>query len=287
MKILVAGSKSFIGKNIHRYYELNTDIKVIGVSRSDCDFKDANALVQLCKDNKPDVIIHTAVSLVSTHDNLAMYLSLEKLAHLVSKIIMIGSGAEYGHQRYIPNMKESYYDIEQPPLNNDAYHLSKYLISRIHQDRGPTNIFNFRGFGLFGMHEDYTRRLISSNIYSYLKHGYMKANANHSFDYLYIDDFIKAIEIFCDSPRKPEYRTYNVCSGKALMFSDILSEVILALGGRIDEIEFLSSSYSGYEYSGDPSLFETEFGHRIMRTTLHDATMKMKDWVAEVIRSED
>ena len=53
-----------------------------------------------------------------------MYLALEQASRHVSRIVMIGSGAEYGFQRYTPEMDESYYDINEPPANNHPYHIS-------------------------------------------------------------------------------------------------------------------------------------------------------------------
>ena len=67
------------------------------------------------------------------------------------KTIMIGSGAEYGHQRYIPNMPESYFEATEPPLNNHPYHLSKHTISRLHLNSKSSNLYNFRVFGLYDL----------------------------------------------------------------------------------------------------------------------------------------
>ena len=44
---------------------------------------------------------------------------------------MIGSGAEYSHQRYKPLMDVNYFDPTIPPINNNIYPL-KHLISRLH-----------------------------------------------------------------------------------------------------------------------------------------------------------
>ena len=120
-----------------------------------------------------------------------MYLTLEQASRHVGRIVMIGSGAEYGFQRYTPEMDESYYDINEPPANNHLSHLKASHISCLHQSSPASNIYNFRVFGLYGPYEDYTRRLISNNIYTYLTEGKMKISANHAFDYLYVNDLIK------------------------------------------------------------------------------------------------
>ena len=93
---------------------------------------------------------------------------------------MIGSGAEYSHQRYKPLMPESYYAIDQPPANKNIYHMSKHMISRLHMNSNIPNIYNFRVFGLYGPYEDHTRRLISNNIFKFMQSGEMHASANHA-----------------------------------------------------------------------------------------------------------
>ena len=74
-----------------------------GRSRLICDLSHPSALSRLCEDFKPDLLIHCAVSLQSTDNNLAMYYSLENASNFCGKCIMIGSGVEYSHQRYILN----------------------------------------------------------------------------------------------------------------------------------------------------------------------------------------
>jgi UDP-glucose 4-epimerase len=284
MKILVAGSLSFVGKNIRRFFS-NKDQDVHYVSRAECDLSDLNALSNICKNLQPDLVIHCAVSLNNTHNNLAMYLALERASKYAGRIVMIGSGAEYGFQRYIPEMPETYYDINQPPTNNHPYHTSKFLISRLHQSSSTSNIYNFRVFGLYGPYEDYTRRLISNNIFTFLTEGSMKISANHAFDYLYIDDLINAIMAFAQSSTKPQAHAYNVCNGHADRFFDILTEVISALGGDPSAIAVDSNDLTNTIYSGSNLLFQNEFNYKIHQTSYTSATPCIVDWLnSEVIQ---
>jgi len=285
MIILVAGSSGFVGKNIRRFFFDKTQ-PIHFISRDECDLSDLNELSRICQDLKPDLLIHCAVSLTDTHNNLMMYLALERAAMYVGLIVMIGSGAEYSSQRYIPGMKESYYDINYPPDNKDPYHISKHLIARLHQSSPVSNIYNFRVFGLYGPYEDYTRRLISNNIYSYLTQSRMKISANHAFDYLYIDDLINAIMFFAQSLTKPSSRVYNLCSGQADRFLDILSEVIVALGGDPSTIVVDSPQPTNTIYSGSNLLFQQEFDYKIQKTSYASATPILVDWLqSQVIKS--
>ena len=287
MKILVAGSNSFLGKNICEYYSQRSDVDLILLNRSNCDLSCSDQFAAFCRDSKPDLVIHTAVSLDDTNNNIAMYLALEQASPHFGQAIMIGSGAEYGHQRYTPEMNEDYFNIKSPPLNNHSYHLSKHIISRLHQSSYVCNIYNFRVFGLYGRFEDYSRRLISNNIYNYLKSGRMSITANHAFDYLYVDDLISAIEHFVSQSSRPLHTTYNVCNGYSDRFYSILSDVIFALGGSPSQIDISSTDPTNYIYSGDSSLFQNEFNYTIKQTSYSQAATIMHDWLAPIIDSNN
>jgi len=287
MKILVAGSNSFVGKNIAQYYSGSQDIELILLSRANCDLSKADDLASICRSHLPDLVIHSAVSLEDTNNNIAMFLSLEQSSPYFGKAVMIGSGAEYSHQRYQPDMPESYFDESHPPSNNHPYHLSKHIISRIHSSSYAHNIYNFRVFGLYGPFEDFTRRLITNNIYNYMKTGRMSISANHAFDYLYVDDLISAIEHFAHSENIPKHRTYNVCNGRADRFYSILSEVVTVLGGSVDDIDIESKEPTDYVYSGDSSLFQNEFNYTIYQTSYSKATHILSQWLTPIIASSN
>ena len=175
MKVLIAGSNGFVGKNFAN--KLSGGLyDVLSVSRNHCDLSHPTDLSNLCEDFRPDLLIHCAVSLQSTENNLSMYYSLENASIFCGKCVMIGSGAEYCHQRYVPLMKEEYFNPFISPINKDPYHISKFTISRLHFNSTRDNIYNFRVFGLYGKHEDYTRRLISNNILSFINTGKMFYN---------------------------------------------------------------------------------------------------------------
>jgi UDP-glucose 4-epimerase len=286
MKILVAGSKSFLGRNISNYFLGRPDVELVLLSRSNCDLSSSEHFVEYCRESRPDLVIHTAVSLDNTNNNIAMYLALEKASSHYGRAVMIGSGSEYGHQRYIPEMKEDYFDVRYPPINNHSYHLSKHIISRLHQSSYANNIYNFRVFGLYGPYEDYSRRLISNNIYNFCKSGRMMVSANHAFDYLYVEDLISAIEHFVRHPSLPIHQTYNICNGHADRFYEILTEVIVALGGSASEIDIASKVPTDYVYSGDCSQFENEFNYKIFKTSYSQSTLIMKKWLAPIIEEQ-
>lgn len=285
MRILVAGSNGFLGRNIAEYFKRNSINDVIYLSRADIDLTDRTSLSDICKLHTPDILLHVAVSLTDFHNNILMYHALEQCSQFCGKVIMIGSGAEYSHQRYKPLMEEDYFDPLSPPANNNVYHHSKHLISRLHM-LSPSNIYNFRVFGLYGPFEDFTRRLISNNIYNFLTSGGMSASANHSFDYLYVDDLIAAVLHFASSSVTPSFNTYNLCTGRSDSFHFILSEVIKSLGGSESSIIMESLSPTDLDYSGSNSRFQNEFSYTISQTSYAVATSNIKRWLtSDVLNS--
>ena len=84
MKIVVAGSQSF-RKNIRDYYASSDSHEIIYLDRSSCDFADSIEFSSILSDIKPDLLLHTAVSLTDTNNNIAMYLALEKFPNMLGK----------------------------------------------------------------------------------------------------------------------------------------------------------------------------------------------------------
>ena len=253
MKILITGTNGFIGRNLKEYFqdkysELSTP------KRHELNLLDSSAVESYIKNKNFDVVVHCCVSLTSIEENLKMYFNIEKLSNSYGKLICIGSGAEFDGKNYIPNMKEEYFD-KYVPSKSDIYGYSKYEIAKdiLKEKR---NIYNLRVFGIFGKYEDYRRRLISNNICRLLCGMNVSLNKNAFFDYMYVNDFSKIVEMFFD--RNPEHSTYNTCTGEVIDFLKI-AKIINETDGRGKPIEVKQDGDNG-EYSGDSSRFFKEFG---------------------------
>lgn len=282
-KILILGAKGFLGKNLAEYFSSKEHYETIALSRSEVDFSDAEKLEEKVKNISPDFIIHSAVSLNSFENNIKMYFALENISKYTKKIILIGSGAEYISSRYKPKMKEDYFPKESA-CPKDVYSLSKFTISKLHQSSSYRNIYNLRVFGIFGPYEDYQRRLISNNIVRIINNLPIQYNRNVAFDYLYIDDFLSAIDRFL-TLEKPEYNTYNLCVGKAYKFKNILETLALVANIDPSEIILKDPSHSNYEYSGDSSRLESEIG-KIERTDLKTSVSLLYKWYKSLDKSK-
>lgn len=274
-KIIILGAKGFIGKNLFEFFDNHSKYEVFPLSREEVDFTNVDELTKKIKSISPNYIIHSAVSLDNYENNIRMFFALENIAYLVDKLILIGSGAEYISTRYKPLMTEDYFP-EEKVCPKDIYSLSKYTISKLHSNSKSVNIFNLRVFGIYGPYEDFQRRLISNNIVRYINNLPLLYNRNVAFDYLYIEDFLSAIERFLCLDN-PLHKTYNLCIGKAYKFKQIMETIADVVGINYADIILKDCSPSTYEYSGNSTLIENEIG-KIERTTLYEAISKLYSW---------
>ena len=252
MKILITGTNGFIGRNIKEYLEKKYK-DIHSPKRQQLNLLDAKAVETYLKKNNFDVIIHCGITLNSIEQNLSMFFNIEKHSNYFGRLICIGSGAEFDSRTYKPRMNEKYFGNSIPP-KTDIYGFSKYMIAKNIEEK-KRNIFNLRVFGIFGKYEDYRRRFISNNICRLLCGMNISINQNALFDYLYVDDFNKIVEMFLAN--NPKKRTYNVCTGKSVDFIT-LAKIINNLDGGDKNIEILKSGIKT-EYSGDNSLLLSEY----------------------------
>jgi UDP-glucose 4-epimerase len=270
MKILITGSNGFIGKNIKEHFQTKFN-EIFAPKRDELNLLDSNAVESYIKTNNFDVIIHCCVSLTSIEENLEMYFNIERLSDSFGKLICIGSGAEFDGKNYLPKMSEDYFN-KYIPLRSDIYGYSKYEIAKDILKK-KRNIYNLRVFGIFGKYEDYRRRLISNNICKLLCGQNIVLNKNGCFDYMYVNDFSKIVEMFIN--KDPKYSTYNTCTGEVIEFLTIV-KIINEIDGRGKPIEIKQEGINP-EYSGDNSRFLNEFGP-INFTNIKDSVHELFDW---------
>lgn len=251
MKILITGSNGFVGRNLTEYYRERFK-EVFCPKRAELNLTDSDAVFDYLQAHHFDAVIHAAVTTTSVEQNLQMYFNLERCSSSFGKMISIGSGAEYDLKNYVPKMKEKYFGRNIP---SDIYGLSKYVIAKDIEDK-HRNIFNLRVFGIYGKYEDYKRRFISNNICRALCKLNLSINKNMFFDYLYVDDFCRIVEMFIK--KDASKRSYNICTGKNMdLFA--LAEIIQRIDGSELPIIVKEDGLKP-EYSGDNSLFLEEYG---------------------------
>jgi len=251
MKILITGTNGFVGRNLKEYFQERYE-DVYCPKRQELNLLDSGAVREYLTKYGFEAVIHCGVTLLSVEENLKMYFNIERCSTSFNKLLCVGSGAEYDMRHYTPKMKEEYFGKHVPA---EIYGFSKYVIAKDIEAR-HRNIYNLRVFGIYGKYEDYKRRFISNNICRILSGLNISIKKNVSFDYLYIDDFSKIMEIFIN--KNPVERSYNICTGKSVdLFT--LAKIIREVDGRDLSIEIKEDGL-GTEYSGDNTRFLMEFG---------------------------
>lgn len=189
-KIFLTGKTGFIGKNLLEF--LTSKYEVLAPSHQELELLDGEAVKGYLCSNKVDVIIHAAT--IPSHRkikdpkdvacrNVRMFFNIVRNTHCFSRMIFLGSGAEYNLCYDISNVKENNFDTHIP---EDEYGFSKYICSKYIEK--VNKIINLRVFGVFGKYEDYQIRFISNAICKAIHNLPIIIKQNRFFSYLYIKD---------------------------------------------------------------------------------------------------
>ena len=225
MKILITGSRGYLGKNLKEFLEskhslLTPNSKVLNLL-------DERAVDKYFKSHKVDVVLHCAVVGGSRreeqedgalHDNIKMFFNIVRNKKYFKKMIHFGSGAEYDKRFRIAKVKEKDFDQRVPV---DDYGFFKYVCSKYIEN--SDKIINLRVFGLFGKYEDYRVRFISNAICRSISGLPITLRQDVYFDYVYINDFLKIVEYFIKN--KPKHNFYNVGCGKPISLLNIAEKI--------------------------------------------------------------
>jgi UDP-glucose 4-epimerase len=251
MRLLVTGAGGFIGRHLAAH--LAAVGHAVDAPRSqELDLCDAAAVSARLRRHAYDVVLHAATwnaTRTSTRDlsrvldaNTRMFFNLARESQAFGRLIFFGSGAEFSRPHWRPRMAEDYFGAHVP---EDDYGLSKYLMTR-HAERAP-NVVNLRLFGVFGPHEDWRIRFISSACCRALHDLPIAIRQDVRFDYLHVCDLVRITErmLGADLPQ----RVYNVCTGGVHLLTE-LAELVLDAAGKDVPIEVAREGL-GNEYSGD------------------------------------
>ena len=258
-RILITGSTGFIGKNIKEKFENKYDI--VAPDRKELDLTNTEAVREYLKEQRFDVVIHSAntnntkyknvVPFDVLERNLRMFYNLESCSEWYGKMFYYGSGAEYDMEHYIPKMKEEYFGTHIP---KDAYGLSKYVMSRACEH--AKNIYDLRLFGVYGRYEEWDRRFISNAICRALTGRDITMQKHVYFDYLWVEDLCNIMEWFIE--HDPKHKHYNVCRGTSIDLYTLACMVREIL--NIDCNIVISEEGWKPEYSGNNTRLLEEIG---------------------------
>ncbi|MBF0299044.1 MAG: NAD(P)-dependent oxidoreductase [Oligoflexia bacterium] len=273
MRILITGGTGFIAKNLVEQLSYTHEDKIISLGSKELNLLDTCKVFNFIKDNRFDVVIHTATwdipktSINCTKDptkvleyNLKMFYNVARCSDCFDKMIYFGSGAEFSREYWIPKMKEDYFDHYVP---SDPYGFSKYVMTKYTYAKSQFDkkIYNLRIFGVFGKYEDWKYRFISNACARIVYDLPIIINQNVMFDYLYVDDLVKIVKWFIDRaitlklPTK--YNVYNISSGTVNSLENLAKKIIEISGKKHLQV-IIKNEGLGKEYSADNSLFLNE-----------------------------
>jgi UDP-glucose 4-epimerase len=253
IKLLILGGNGFIGRNLVAHFGALGDYQVLAPRRAELNLLDCLQVQSYMVEHHPDAVVSSAVNIQSVPENLQIYFNLERCSDHYGKLITLGSGAEYDMRHYHPMMAESYFRTHIPA---DTYGLSKFVVASDIERNGKRAV-NLRGFGIFGRHEDYTRRFISNNICRALCGFDVSMYMNMRFDYLYVEDLARILELFIQ--HEPRARNYNICTSRPYELLE-LAEMVRAVHGAPNTGLIVREPGMKPEYSGDNTRFQQEFG---------------------------
>lgn len=261
MKMLVVGSKGFIGSHCATYFS-SMSYKVTG-----CDVYDvkepgyislqsfSNDFNRLFEENKFDYCINAAGS---AHVNYSFQypekdfeLNVSLVMNLLGaiknhspqcKILNFSSAAVYGNPSELPVSEEAM----KHPLSPYGYHklLSENLLYEYYK------FFDLKTCSLrvFSAYGEGLKKQLFWDIYEKTQQSEMitlYGTGKESRDFIYIDDIIRIIELIIKKA-KFEGEAYNVGNGEEIFIRDAVGIFLKELGWK-GEVKF-----SGEEKLGDP-----------------------------------
>lgn len=282
--ILITGSNGFIGRNLKNY--LADKYSLLTPTHKQLDLLDEEDVDTYFKKNKIDVVIHLAITggkrtdpvpLESFYKNIRMFYNVAKQEKYFKKMIFVGSGAEYGKQKNLINVREVDFDKTIP---SDERGLYKYICSKYIEK--SDKIIDLRVFGIFGKYEDYTTRFISHAICRNLLLQPITIQQDVKFDYICINDFVKILDYFIN--HRANFKFYNVGSGSPILLSEIAIK-INQISSFKTKIKIKKAGLNN-EYTCNISRLEKE----IPTLTFTDIDYAVKDlylWYKSHIKSVD
>lgn len=245
--ILITGGDGFIGKNLKEY--LGKKYNIFAPKHIELELTNFGAVKEFFETHQIDLVVHCAYkggvrgildnqSVID--DNLKMFHNLEACLD-GRRMVFFGSGAQYDKSIPLQRVKEELLGKFSP---KDPYGYSKLFIAK--EIENLDNITCLTIFGCYGKWENEGRfptYAISQNI----KNEPIIINKNVVFDYLYIDDLCKIVEICIN--KKPAEKIINITPTESISLLEI-AKIVNEISDYKSEIIIKDPDLNN-EYTGD------------------------------------
>ncbi len=286
MKVLIIGSRGFIGRNVKEYLENRNaegaDYEIYAPVSSELDCVDEMTVTGYLKSHYFDTVLNFAVyderpgndrdASKMLEYNLRIFFNFAKNSDCYGRMFFTGSGAEFDKRNDIHLAKE---DEVGKTIPVSQYGLMKYTVNEIIEK--SDNIYNIRLWGIYGKYEYYPAKFISNICCKTIKGLPLSVRQNVYFDYLWIDDFLKMLEIFIN--KKLEWHSYNMCTGEPVDLVT-LCHIVQKVSGK-DYGLFVCREGLAKEYTASNERLIKELGSDFAYTPVVQAVKELYDWYVQ------
>jgi len=252
-KIYIAGHKGMVGSAVWRALDNNGYINLIGLSRSELNLRNQQAVLDFYKEEKPEIVIDAAAKVGGIlanndypYDFLMQNMQIQNnlidgaFNSGVEKFIFLGSSCIYPKLASQP-LKEEYLLTDSLEPTNEWYAIAKIsgvkACQAIRNQYGknyvslmPTNLYGY--FDNFDLKSSHVLPAMLSKFHE------AKVNGNSAVElwgsgspmreFLFVDDMAEAV-VFALENELPEF-LYNIGSGKDITIKE-LAETIQGVVG--------------------------------------------------------
>ena len=253
IKILIFGSKGFIGRNIVDSFSKEKKFILFTPSKEECNLLNFLDVKEYIQNVNPDFIINTAYIGVSSDIKISkVYLSKNlsisknilyslKANMNIKKIIYFGSGLEYGDNKTainetFPSSPKNFYARVKTKNSKASLALAKKI-------NAPLIVI--KPFNLYGPYDN--KSVIFHLIKSVIKNEKIILTKGEQIrDYLYITDLVKLLNIIINNYEAVENNSIlNVGSGVGIPLNQIFVKIFKLMDSKV---EYKTRVYRSNDY---------------------------------------
>lgn len=276
LTILLTGGSGFIGKNILESF-LAQKYNILAPRHAELDLLDDVAVLKFFKNNKIDIVIHSAIK--PGHRNAKdtanlfyadsrMFFNITRHSKSYKKLIMLSSGSAYDVSQDLKKVDEEFFGTSMPADENGFF---RYVSGKFMENMD--NAVELRIFSIFGKYEDYAIRFISNVICKAMFDLPISIKQNRKFDFLYIDDLMPILDYFISNECK--HRSYNITPDESIELH-AAAEKVRAISGK-DLPIVVGKPGLNLEYSGSNERLRNEIPN-LKLTNINDSLNQLYQW---------